>query len=371
VIREHEREKIMLKAGKHLLLLTVAAAFLVGAAACGSGGEEEAATAQPDPNNPTKVSVGYIPIFIYAPYYIAIEKGYFREQGIEIELQALQGGAQILTQVVTGNLDTGGGGIGPAALNLAKETLDRGNRELPFVIVSPLHIERPPLTTSLVVSPRAYDSGAIRSIADLKGRKVATNDRGAATSYWIGLALARANLTFRDLAGGEPVEVGFAAMPAALERGDIDAAVLGEPLLSAAIKAGTVRVLSDDFLDGEQPTAIFLNREWARKNPRLAEGYVAALLKAFRDLDGDGWRQEENLAIISKYTNNFPIADLKAANRPFFEPNGAWDLARLEKQQRYYLENSTLLTYKEPLDVKLLLDTSYAEKAVRALGPAR
>lgn len=350
------------------------AAVLAFAAACGGGddnGGTERTGIQPDPNNPTKVSVGYIPIFIYAPYYVAIEKGYFREQGIEIEFQALQGGAQILTQVVTGNLNTGGGGIGPAALNLSKETLDRGNRELPFVIVSPLHIEKPPLTTSLVISPRAYESGAIRSIADLRGKRVATNDRGAATSYWIGLALATAGLSFKDLAGGEPVEVGFAAMPAALERGDIDAAVLGEPLLSAAVKAGTVRVLSDNFLDGEQPTAIFMNRDWANRNPQLAEGYVTALIKAFRDLNGEGWKRPENLAIISKYTNNTPVADLMSANQPYFEPNGAWDLTRLEKQQKYYLENSTLLTYREPIDVRLLIDTRFSQAAVRKLGQAR
>lgn len=353
------------------VLLVGALAFALAAAACGSGGGDSTSDQQPDPNNPTKVTVGYIPIFIYAPYYIAIEKGYFREQGIEVELQALQGGAQILTQVVTGNLDTGAGGIGPAALNLAKETLDRGNRELPFVIVSPLHIERPPLTTSLVISPRSWENGTIRSIADLRGKRVATNDRGAATSYWIGLALATAGLTFKDLAGGEPVEVGFAAMPAALERGDIDAAVLGEPLLSAAVAAGTVRVLSDNFLNGEQPTAVFLNREWANRNPRLAEGYVTALIKAFRDLNGDGWKKDENLAIISKYTNNTPIETLRAANQPYFEPNGRWDLERLQKQQKYYLDFSNFLSYREPLDVRLLIETRYSEAAVRKLGEAR
>jgi NitT/TauT family transport system substrate-binding protein len=367
----------MTGAWKRVLLLMSLAAFVIASASCG-GGNSGGGAAEPDPNNPTRVTVGYLPIFVYAPFFIAIEKGYFREQGIEVELKALQGGGEILTQVVAGNLDAGAGGIGPAAMNLASAVLARGESKLPFIIVAPLHLEQPPLLTSLVTSPRAYESGRVRSTADLRGKKVATNDKGAATAYWIALALEKANLTFRDLAGGEPEAIPFGAMVAALERGDIDAAVLGEPLLSSAVRAGSVRVLDDAFLHGEPGTSVFVSRAWAERNPRLAEGYVTALIRAFRDLQGDGWLRDENLRIVAKYTlatgrdvTQADIDALKGFNRPYYDPNGVFDIERLSKQQAYYLQYSRLLTYTRPVDMRLMIDTNYAEKAVSALGTAR
>lgn len=357
---------------KKLALTTTAAAVVLLAAACADGDEDaKASPAAGQPQTLTNVSAGYLPIFVYAPFFVAIEKGYFEEEGIELELKALQGGGQILTQVAAGNLDTGAGGIGPAAMNLSKEYLDRGEKKLPFVIVAPLHIERPPLLTSVVTSTKNFDSGAVTKVSDLKGKKVATNDKGAATGYWIALALQKAGLTFKDLAGGEPVEVGFSAMPAALERGDIDAAILGEPLLSAAVNAGQVKVIANDFLDGEPGTSVFLNRAWAEKNPKLAQGYVNALLKAFRDLQGDGWKDEVNLRIIARYTNAEDTSALKSYNRPYYDPNGAFDVEKLSKHQQYYLANSKLLTYSQPLDLKLMVDAGYAANAVKALGEAK
>src|SRR3990172_6978382 len=104
-------------------LLALGMVALLAASGCGGGSDEAKLAGEGTPQSLTKVTAGYLPIFIYAPYFVALEKGYFKEQGIDLELKVVpQGGGQILTQVVAGNLDTGAGGIGPAAFNLAKET---------------------------------------------------------------------------------------------------------------------------------------------------------------------------------------------------------------------------------------------------------
>lgn len=82
------------------------------------------------------IRVGYVPVTIYAPFYIAIEKGYFAEEGIQVELQPVEGGSDNVVQVAAGNFDVAGGGIGAGMLNAVA-------RGIEFGIVAPLHTERP------------------------------------------------------------------------------------------------------------------------------------------------------------------------------------------------------------------------------------
>src|SRR5207247_648503 len=74
------------------------------------------------------------------------------------------------------------GGLGASLFNAAARGLD-------FKVVGPVHMERPPVSTPLVVSKNAYDSGEIRAVADLRGKKVSVNVIGSATEFWLQSAL--------------------------------------------------------------------------------------------------------------------------------------------------------------------------------------
>lgn len=315
---------------------------------------------------PRKVTIGYIPILIYAPYFIAIDKGYFAEQGIEAYLEPLAGGADMLVQTAAGNFDVGAGGIGSAFFNLAARSVQE-NKELPMFIVAPLHAERPPLTTPLVVSKKAYESGQITKISDLRGKKVAINAFGAATEYWLERALAKGGLTFKDV---EVVAVPFQNAAAALDNGSIAGAMLGEPFATQAAQQGLITILSNDFLDGDQPTAVYYNTNWAKKNPKLAEGFMIAYLKAVRDLERpDGWQDETNVKILEKYTR-VPAEVIKASARPYNDPNGRVNIQSLENQQTFF-RSVGRLTYDRPLEIPKLIDPTFAQKAVHVLGEVR
>lgn len=354
---------------KAVFSLLVALPLLILAAACGgddTAKTDEASTpaaagASATPEQ-AKVTVGYIPILIYAPFFVGIDRGYFAEQGIEIDLQALAGGADMLTQTAAGNFDVGAGGIGSAYFNLAAraKSLNQGQ---PIMIAAPLHAERPPLTTPLVVGTKAYDEGKYTRISDLKGKKVAINALGAATEYWLERALNAGGLTSKDV---EVVAIPFQNIAQALESGAIAGAMLGEPFATLGVRGGQVRILTNDFLDGDQPTAVYYNSAWASKNPRLAQGFMTAYLKAVRDLENGGWSDPEMLAILSKYTS-VPVETISAAARPFGEPDGAVNITSLENQQMFFREQGRL-TYEQPLDIASLINASYAQEAVKSLG---
>jgi NitT/TauT family transport system substrate-binding protein len=317
------------------------------------------ATGSPAAGPLTKVRVGYVPVLIYGPLFIAIEKGYFREAGVEPVLTPLVGGADIISQTVAGNFEVGLGGMGAAALNAAKRNLD-------FRIVASHHSESPPLSTPLVVAKKKKDDGTYKSVADLKGKKVAVNARGSATEYWLNAALSKAGLTLTDI---ELAALPFDQVAAALEGGALDGALLGEPLVTLAEQKGLVARLSDDFLTNAQGTVIFYNLKWARAEPALGERWLTAWLRGARDLQGDGYRQEANAAIIEQYTK-VPKDVVRVAKSPRHDPNGRLNLADMQAQQAFFLKTGTL-TYTDLIDLTTIIDPSFADKAVARLGEAK
>ncbi len=302
------------------------------------------------------VRVGHVPVTIYAPLFIAAEKGYFEEEGMRVELLPVEGGTENVVQVAAGNFDVAGGGIGAGLLN----AVERG---IEFEIVAPLHTERPPLTSPLVVSKARFDSGEITSVEDLAGKKVSTNATGAATEYWLWRALQQGGLDFTDV---EVLGVGFREVAPALESGSLDAGILGEPLATLAEDQGLIARLSEDFIDGFTSTVIFYNQEWATANPELAKGFVKAFIRGARDLNGDAWYDPENLAIIEKYTG-VPAEVVARANRSFHDPNGSDPLADLMELQSFFASQGQL-SYTDPLDMSTLINPTYAEAALEELG---
>jgi NitT/TauT family transport system substrate-binding protein len=302
------------------------------------------------------VRVGHVPVTIYAPLFIAVEKGYFEEEGMRVELLPVEGGTENVVQVSAGNFEVAGGGIGAGMLNAVA-------RGIEFEIVAPLHTERPPLTSPLVVSKARYDSGELTEVADLAGLKVSTNSKGAATEYWLWRALQQGGLDFPDV---EVLGVGFREVAPALENGSLDAGILGEPLATLAEDQGLVTRLSQDFIEDFTSTVIFYNKEWATANPDLAAGFVKAYLRGARDLNGDAWYEAENLAIIEKYTG-VPADVVARANRSYHDPNGFIPVEDLMTLQSFFAEQGQL-SYTDPTDMSQFINTSYAEAAIEELG---
>jgi len=330
-------------------LMVLAVVLLVAAV----GWTPVGAQAQP----PMKVRVVHVPVMIFAPLYVAIERGYFAEQGIEAELIGTPGGASSFVVLASGRAEVVIGGLGAALFNAAARGLD-------FKVVGPVHMEKPPVSTPLVVSKKAYDSGEIRSVQDLRGKKVSVNVVGSATEFWLHRALLRGGLTIDDI---QLVAVNFPEVPAALANGAIAAGLLGEPLATLAEEQGQIVRLSEDFVDGVQVTAVYYSGDFIRRFPKQAVGFMVAWLKASRDLYGDGYRRDEIARIVEKYTG-VPAAVVKKARPPFHEPDGRMNFNDFKRLQEFFRKRGSL-TYEKPLDPAIYIDTSFVRQALAVLGP--
>jgi len=253
-------------------------------------------------------------------------------------------------------LQLGGAGMGAAGFNAVVSGL-------PVEYIAPLHSG---YVEDYFVVRKAVWGKEVKRIADLKGRAVALNVRGAAVEWILDLALRRDGLTIKDV---QVKLMPFPDMVPALESGAVDAAILSEPFPTLAEEKGiALRPLTK--APGVKPvpiTAIFWNKEWAAANPDLANRVMVAYLKAARDLAlGDGWQGDKTLDVILKFTPAKPEV-LKKARPHALDANLEMDASVLDSMQKFNAELG-YLKYKELQPVGKLFNFAYRDRAVQELG---
>jgi NitT/TauT family transport system substrate-binding protein len=236
----------------------------------------------------TTVKVGVIPIVDTAPIWLGKEKGFFKDEGINLEITTTTGGAAAVPGVVSGDFDIAFGNT----VSLMVAT-DKG---LPLKFISngtTTSGEKPDF--SGVVVPK---DSPIKTAADLAGKTVSVNNLNN-----IGDTTIRKVV---EEAGGDPkgikfVEVAFPDAPAAVERKQVDAAWILEPFLSAAVGKGA-RVVSYNYTEFDPNLDIagyFTKTETAEGKKEMVEGFQRAMKKSLEYAQGN---PEEVRDIVGTYT---------------------------------------------------------------------
>ena len=301
-------------------------------------------------------SFGYVPVTNFAPVYVAKELGYFAEQGLNVEVVAFAGGSEMIAELATGRLDAGMGGAGPGLFNAV-------DRDLPIKVIAPGHSEGNPVATPLVISRQACESGEIRSVADLKGKKVAVNAPGA-TEYWLSQALSTGGLTLADV---DLETIAFSDAVTALGSGAIDAAMLGEPTATLAEQNGFGVRLSTDFpVQDITPTVVYANSEFLTNEGDVATKLMAGYLKACRVIMERGLSDPTLAGIVAEYTE-LPVELITTSVAPLFSVDGSLDLDGLQTLQAFFRERGAL-EYDTDIDPATFVDASFVSAAASSLG---
>jgi NitT/TauT family transport system substrate-binding protein len=307
------------------------------------------------------VRVAYNPQLPAAPILVGSDKGYFREQGIEIEMERAENAAAVFQALASGEVDIGRGAIAAGTFNAFSRGVD-------VRIVATGHAEPPSGRTGnpIVVRKDLWDSGAVRDVPDLRGRSVAINGPAGGGEYTLGAVLRDHGLTFEDV---RVVYMPFPDMVTALGGGSIDAAAsIIEPQATTTLRRGFASMLVPAPRPGTQTTVIFYGTRFIAERPELARRWMIAYARALRDLSGEGWRRPEHLAILSRVTN-LPVDLIEESIAPYWDPDGRVNADDLQAQQRFYQEQGHL-QYRDLLPIEGMLDESWLDAAVRALGPA-
>lgn len=304
------------------------------------------------------VTVGWTPSTPMAPLLVGVDKGYFAKLDIKPDLDAFRGAMDAMSALATGQLDVSLGGATAGLFNGMERGLDAR-------IVAPLSIQPPaPGSTPLVVRTDLYDAGTIRAAADLKGRKVAVNAAGNGVDYRLSLVLETAGMTLKDV---DLMKLAFPEMVTALSTKGIDAAVIGEPFGTLATKKGFGVILMKELEigEGDVNTFVLMSGKFLREHHDRAVRFLRGLRAGMVDLQGDKWREPENIAILTKYLRAEP-AVLLASTFPRSDPSLAIDkyLLSIRRQEAMHRKNG-FVTYDKPLDPAAMFDTQVAKEAAQ------
>jgi NitT/TauT family transport system substrate-binding protein len=303
------------------------------------------------------VKIGYIPSDSFAVLYLMSER-YLMPAGVNVQLVRLPSGAEITTQVATGQLQVGGAGMGAAGFNAVAA-------KLPIEFIAPLHMGY--LEDYFTVRKAVWGS-QVKRIADLKGRPVALNTRGAAVEWMLDQILRRDGITIKDV---QIKIMPFPDMVPALESGAVEAAILTEPFPTLAEEKGVaVRPLPRPAGAKATPiTAAFWNTEWAKANADLAHRVMVAYVRAARDLaagGGHGWHEDRNVDLMVKYTSAKKEV-IKKARPHVVDPNLELDASTLDSMQKLNAELG-YLKYTDFLSADKLFNFAHRDRALKELG---
>jgi NitT/TauT family transport system substrate-binding protein len=303
------------------------------------------------------VRIGYIPSDSFAALYIMADR-YLTPGGVNVQMVRLPGGAEITSQVATGQLQVGGAGMGAAGFNAVAA-------KLPIEFIAPLHMG---FLEDYFTVRRALWGKEVKRIADLKGRPVGLNTRGAAVEWMLDQVLRRDGLTIKDV---QVKIMPFPDMVPALESGAIDAGILTEPFPTLAEDKGVgVRPLPRPAGAKAIPiTAAFWNAEWARANPDLAHRVMVAFVRAVRDLAADGgrgWSEDRNIEVMTKYAATKREL-VKKARPHVVDANLELDPSTLDSMQKLNAELG-YLKYTQFLSADRLFTFTYRDRALQELG---
>jgi NitT/TauT family transport system substrate-binding protein len=285
--RRHRRRR-----PSRLLIALVAAIALLGAGCGGDSAGDDPGGGGGD-GDLTKVTVGILPIADVAPIWYGIDKGYFAEEGLEIETVPAQGGAAIVPSVLSGEYQFGFGNV--VSLMLARQN------NVPVKIVSNLvnGADSPDRgTNALLVAP---DSG-IESLEDMAGKTFAVTTQKNVGEVTIKATLRGAGV---DTSGIQFAEYGFPNMNAMVQSGEVDVAWQAEPFITLGKDAG-LKVIADPMY-GTMPdltiASLFASEAYLNDHADVANRFKRAMARSITEAAAD---DEGARAIIADNTQTPP-----------------------------------------------------------------
>lgn len=254
----------------------------------------------------TKIRVGYWPIAAGLPFYVAIEKGFFKEAGLDVEPLKFAGAQQVMEAMLSGRADGSANGTGSANLAIG-EIASPGLFKI--IVSNPSNAENV-LDEFLV----AKDS-PIRGIAELKGKKVGS---GPGIQN---VTLCKTVLERSGVMDATVIELPIGQHVASIAAGQIDAVYTLEPTGTVGRLSGTTRVLEAGviakYVLGDPMAPWFggsasLTTEFIRKHPDETKKYIAAYARGVdfvRKQPGDARQYLKGYtAIEGRLTAEVPLA---------------------------------------------------------------
>ncbi|TWH00576.1 NitT/TauT family transport system substrate-binding protein [Mesorhizobium sp. J18] len=308
-----------------------------------------------------KINVGILSLASHSPSIIAEERGYYAEQGLEVEFVSFQAAQPMAVAIASGDVDFGLTAISGGLISLA----DKGVIK---VVGGALQEYDDIEGQKVIVSKKAHDEG-VKTPADLKGRTFGITTTGSSFHY-----MAH---KIADKEGFDRAEIKLKplqkvpAVIAALKSGQIDAWSI-QPNIADNLTSGpdVVEIGSiSDYIPNYQVTTVFTSTANATDKQDLVKRFLAALSKGIADYNAafvDKTMSEEDTAELVKAIHKYLYTDqpLEKADPQIragamrFNENARMNVASIEDQLEWFKSEGLV---PEGVTMDKLVDTSFVE----------
>lgn len=296
-----------------------------------------------------------------APFYVGLEKGFYREAGIDLKLQRFRSLGDMTVLLSGGKLHVGRGGVNVALFNS-------------FVRGWPVFVASGGTTNIRGQSPDTvvvrWDlKDEIKESKDLKGRKVAVNAPASPLVFVLGRLLESGGMTLKDV---EMVTLGFGDMAVALRNKAIDVALTVEPFPArhVARQEAVIWKRAADFITNPymMVSVSLFSKEWATANPEAARNFMVGFLKSVRywyEAVNKGKNRDEVIDIMMKHTAVKERELYDKMHLSYIDPNLSFSKESLKDQQEWYIRNKMMT---ERADIDKMHEPAYLNYALEKLG---
>ena len=300
-----------------------------------------------------------------APFYIAQDKGYFKNEGLDVNLIILDSGAKVIAPLGTGELDVGSGALSVGFWNAML-------RGLKFRVVADRgHTEKGYLYQTVFMRKDLIDSGRFKSLKDLKGMRMGFAAQGVTSLSLLNEAAKHAGIGFEDVT---PVYLSFPQQFAAMQNKALDGSFFIEPLATAAVNAGIgVRFMdTNEFYPNQQISVIFFSDRFATERKPVAEKFMRAWLRGVRAYNdamrGDKIAAPGSDSIVEIMARSFNMKPelIREMHSHAVDVNGAVNAASVQKDLDFFRQRGWVGGQIKAADV---IDMSFVQRANAELGP--
>lgn len=304
------------------------------------------------------VSLGVLPLTSSAPLFIAIDKGYFAREGLDVKPEWFDAAQPLTVATAASRIDVGGTGITASLYNMAA-----AGQKL-YIVADKGREEKGYSSSTLMVSKENYDNG-INNLKSLKGKRIGVTQTGSTFQYMLGRMLEKENMTLDDV---KVIPLGkISGMMAALKSGQIDACILNEPNVGKAEKEGYAKALIpvSDLID-YQVSAIFFSPRFCLERDKALR-FMRAYNDACRFYYDNGIKNKsaeghkEVISIIAKYVKA-PPEDIEAS-LPYIDRDGKIMRDDIATQIDWYQKQGLL---QGNVNVDNIVNEGFLERAIRS-----
>lgn len=300
--------------------------------------------------------VGGIEKQIYLPLMLTERLGYFRDERLDVTILNEPAGVEAATEMLAGAVQ---GVIGFYDHTIFLQSLGKFTESV-------VQLSRVPGEVELVSSAHPD----IRSLADLKGRRLGITGLGSSTDFLTQYLLMAAGLKLSDVT---PVPVGAGdTLISAMRHGQIDAAMTTEPTISRLLAGGEARVLVDlrtlegtkAVLGGPYPAAcLYMETGWVNTHREVVQKLANAFVRTLRFIATHTAQEIAERMPRDFYVGNKAMyVDALAAGKEMFTPDGSMPEGGPETVLRV-LSAIKPTVRRRPIDLSRTYTTGFVDRA--------